>query len=232
MSEANKIEELVRENEALKRRVAELESSRPSSGEPTMPEAWAWEDEATLADDQGTTLTLADAETLQVDLDYEADCPTIAIPLACIELLTGRRIAAAEHPRDESKPPPGWTVHRQAFGGVQHGLLAIRRSQVERPREDESGLLRALWTIYDVEHAPASADRPAEDGADALRGVCRDIDDLRIMLNGESEPTPEELDEELRRLTLKTYKRIDSLVAELPAEEDNTRRKTLAYEDP
>lgn len=71
---------------------ADGEDGRPPVKSVAMPETWGWEEEGVLVDTEGAMLTLFDADTLEVELDHEADCPQTKIPLACIELLTGRRL--------------------------------------------------------------------------------------------------------------------------------------------
>lgn len=103
--------------------------------------------------------------------------------------------------------------------------FGLSRGPVANPIDAEGWSSAELRTRLDAlirANAPSSATPVG--GPDALRGVCRDIDDLRILLNGESEPTPEELDEELRRLTLKTFARIDGLAAAPATREGRAER--------
>lgn len=59
-----------------------------------LPNAWGWEDEATIGDaDAEVSLRPLDADTLGVAYDNGEECEhTLAIPLACIEALIGRKL--------------------------------------------------------------------------------------------------------------------------------------------
>lgn len=87
-----------------------------------MPGQWGWEDEGTLANDEGDTqLSLADADTLRVTTlnDHDVCCES-DIPFAAIEMLTGREARARADEREriaaaiERDHQPGTYPHEMA----------------------------------------------------------------------------------------------------------------------
>ncbi len=134
-----------------------------------------------------------------------------------IDALARRVIATAPKPRDESVPPPDWSLHpctvhgrpglqvhrNDETGAVIDGLMLCAGDVV--PRSEADAVTRALWAKYDAEHGYAPdearirADERAKCDLDAALAPAAPPDPAALATETPREKLRRDLDENAKR---------------------------------
>lgn len=132
---------------------------------PDMADGWGWEDEGVLSDgDYGITLAMEDSETIQIEGGKRGK--KIRIPLACVEILVGKRLVDLAVVSLEA------TRLRATLSIVHTGILRAHQGHSELDRGWQEAALKVMENggIGCPTGRPRRLDRQVSASAAASRG--------------------------------------------------------------